>query len=196
MSLLPAFELGLWNAWIFTVPLIVLSIFGGKIVGIRESGEESIYTEKEKSIFNIYLVIIVASYTYSVFLPLKLGTLWFYFGLLIFLLGMIIEVMAMSSFVITPIDKPVIEGIYRVSRNPMYIGEILIYVSIGIACVSWIFLLLAIVASIMGYHSIDSEERFCLKKYGNAYQEYLKRTPRWIGIPKSGENDRNELRKG
>jgi protein-S-isoprenylcysteine O-methyltransferase Ste14 len=30
-----------------------------------------------------------------------------------------------------------------------------------------------------------TEERFCLKKFGNAYQEYIERTPRWIGISKS-----------
>jgi len=29
------------------------------------------------------------------------------------------------------------------------------------------------------------EERFCLEKYGDAYREYMNRTPRWIGIPKS-----------
>jgi len=28
------------------------------------------------------------------------------------------------------------------------------------------------------------EERFYLKKYGDAYREYMNRTPRWIGIPK------------
>jgi len=28
------------------------------------------------------------------------------------------------------------------------------------------------------------EERFCLEKYGDAYREYMNRTPRWIGIPK------------
>jgi protein-S-isoprenylcysteine O-methyltransferase Ste14 len=31
------------------------------------------------------------------------------------------------------------------------------------------------------------EERFCLRQYGEAYREYMNRTPRWIGIAKSGE---------
>jgi len=31
------------------------------------------------------------------------------------------------------------------------------------------------------------EERFCLEKYGDAYRNYLNRTPRWLGIPKSGK---------
>jgi protein-S-isoprenylcysteine O-methyltransferase Ste14 len=28
------------------------------------------------------------------------------------------------------------------------------------------------------------EERTCLNKFGNAYREYMDRTPRWLGIPK------------
>ena len=42
------------------------------------------------------------------------------------------------------------------------------------------------VARAMGIGVID-EERFLLEKYGDVYQQYLKRTPRWIGIPKSGK---------
>jgi len=30
------------------------------------------------------------------------------------------------------------------------------------------------------------EEHFCLEKYGDAYREYIDKTPRWLGLPKSG----------
>jgi len=30
-----------------------------------------------------------------------------------------------------------------------------------------------------------AEERFCLKQFGTTYREYIDRTPRWIGIPKT-----------
>jgi len=29
------------------------------------------------------------------------------------------------------------------------------------------------------------QERFLLEKYGTAYKEYMNRTPKWIGIPKT-----------
>jgi len=32
--------------------------------------------------------------------------------------------------------------------------------------------------------SIGAEERFLLNEYGATYQEYMNRTPRWLGIPK------------
>jgi len=32
---------------------------------------------------------------------------------------------------------------------------------------------------------VVAEERGCLETYGDEYKEYMNRTPRWIGIPKS-----------
>jgi protein-S-isoprenylcysteine O-methyltransferase Ste14 len=42
------------------------------------------------------------------------------------------------------------------------------------------------VAWIIIWHiAVKAEERFLLEKYGDTYREYMNRTPRWIGIPKS-----------
>jgi protein-S-isoprenylcysteine O-methyltransferase Ste14 len=63
---------------------------------------------------------------------------------------------------------------------------LLVIVGIGIACASWVFLLVAIVFAVAQMHILAiPEERFCLEKYGDAYREYMARTPRWVGIPKS-----------
>jgi protein-S-isoprenylcysteine O-methyltransferase Ste14 len=183
MSLMPAFELGLWNAWIFMVPLVIVSVFGVRLFGKRVSGENSSDTQMEKFSFVCMHLMVIASYVYSVFLPLKLGTLWFYIGLLIYLSGMLITIIAVLNFATTSVNKPVTKGVYTFSRNPMYVGESLINISISIACVSWIFLLVAVVVAILEQNMVVSEERFCLKKYGEAYREYMNRTPRWIGIP-------------
>jgi protein-S-isoprenylcysteine O-methyltransferase Ste14 len=185
MSLIPEFELGLWNAWILILPFLVLSVIGYRILGKRRSGGFSGHTKKEKMLESICMVIIFAFWAYCVFLPLKLGTFWFFAGLFIYLLGMLVVILAMLSFHTTPVDMPVTKGVYRISRHPMYVGEILIDISIGIACLSWIFLLLAIVEVILESYIVTAEERICLNQYGDAYKEYMNRTPRWIGVPKS-----------
>jgi len=196
MSRVPDFELGLWNAWIFMLPLIIISIFGARIFGKRGLEEKSGLTRREKILEGVYFVcmhlIVIASYAYSVFLPLKLGTAWFYIGLFIYLPSMIIEIMAMSAFATTPLDRPVTQGVYSFSRNPMYVGEFLINISISIACLSWIFFLVAVVVAILEHNIVVAEERFCLKKHGDAYREYVDRTPRWIGTPRPGKNNRED----
>jgi len=63
----------------------------------------------------------------------------------------------------------------------------LMNVSIGIACASWVFLLYTIIDMILGNISVRAEERYLLKKYGDAYREYMNRTPRWIGVLKLRE---------
>jgi protein-S-isoprenylcysteine O-methyltransferase Ste14 len=49
---------------------------------------------------------------------------------------------------------------------------------------SWIFLVITILHAIHLLIVEPAEERYCLKIYGKEYQDYMERTPRWIGIPK------------
>ena len=189
MSLIPAFEFGLWNAWILVIPMLILSVVGYRILGKRGSGGFSGYTKKEKMRDSIGMVIVFAFYAYSIFLPLKVGSTWFFAGLIIYVLGMSAAIWGMLSFRTTPVDKPVTKGIYRISRHPMYIGDILIDLSISVACLSWTFLLLVIFLVILYSQAVIAEERICLNQYGDAYKEYMNRTPRWIGIPKSENKD-------
>jgi protein-S-isoprenylcysteine O-methyltransferase Ste14 len=189
MSLIPEFELGFWNAWILVIPMLILSVIGWRILGKRGSGGFSGYTKKEKMLESIGMLIIFAFYAYGIFLPLKLGTSWFSAGLFIYLLGILVVILGLLSFHTTPVDKPVTKGVYRFSRHPMYVGDILIDIGISIAGLSWIFLLLVIVMVILYSHSVTAEESICLNQYGEAYREYMDRTPRWIGIPKSEKRD-------
>lgn len=126
---------------------------------------------------------------YSVFLPLKLGTDWFYGGLFVYLLGMIFGFIAMINFATAPLDKPATEGVYSFSRHPMYFSMFLMFIGIGIACFSWVFVLLAMIGLTLSDRLVVAEERLCLETYGEAYREYMSRTRRWIGIPKSGKAD-------
>ena len=185
MSLIPTFEVGVWNTWIFVLPLVIVSIVGVRLFGKRVSGEASSDTTMEKFSFTCMHLIVMASYVYSVFLPLKLGTAWFYVGLFIYLPGILTLIVAILNFATTPVDELVTQGIYRFSRNPMYVGEFLVNIGIGVSCLSWIFFLVALVVAVLQQNIVVAEERFCLKKYGDQFRDYMDRTPKWIGIPKS-----------
>ena len=207
MSLIPEFELGLWNAWIFMLYVIfsmvlpyllsgwlidkkILEKLGSQSKSEKEgTATDMPLNETEKKISNITSFLLFALIAYSIFLPLKLGTIWFFAGFLIYLLGAIIGTIAMLDFFTTAVDKPVTKGVYRFSRNPSYFGMFLIFGGTGIACVSWVFLLLTAVLVILFHIFVVSEERSCLQKYGNAYREYMNRTPKWIGIPKPEKED-------
>jgi hypothetical protein len=94
MSWVPAFKIGLWNAWMLMLylplhPLIMILV--DKAVGtgqfMKKMGDVP-YEKKEKRAFMTGMALMVLLVLYSIFLPLKLGTAWFYVGLAIYLLGL------------------------------------------------------------------------------------------------------------
>jgi protein-S-isoprenylcysteine O-methyltransferase Ste14 len=188
ISLIPAFEIGLWNAWIFMIGFLLppfISILYGKGKATSKKWMVSVPIKHEKLLNIISTVIIVAGFIYSIFLPLQLGKVWFYIGLVIFLIALVISLSATFISRATSIDKPFTQGPYRYSRHPLYVAQTLIFISITIACLSLVFLLITVI--MQSFHIIyaPAEEQYCLKRYGKDYMEYIKRTPRWIGSPKS-----------
>jgi protein-S-isoprenylcysteine O-methyltransferase Ste14 len=187
MSLVPAFELGLWNAWIFIIPMLIISFSDMRATASRESGKTGDFqlTRKENRLTHAVFLPMVASWVYAVFLPLQLGTIWLYGGLIICLFGMVFTSVAILNFATSPKDKVITKGLYRFTRNPTYIGMILTQTGLGIACSSWLYLLLTVAMMVLLNANLSAEERYCLYRFGDDYQKYKNSTPRWIGLPTS-----------
>jgi protein-S-isoprenylcysteine O-methyltransferase Ste14 len=190
MSLVPAFQIGVWNAWIFMIwPWV--DMLAVRLIGLdvyrRASGlpSEMKTSHQYRVVSYVSMTVDTMAIAYSIFLPFKLGTTWFYAGLAIFLTGLVVLTAATMNFATTPMDVPVTRGIYHYSRHPLYLASLLIYFSVGIASASWVFLLIFVVQSVSIRIAAVEEERFCLEKYDEAYHEYIDKTPRWLGLPKS-----------
>ena len=191
MLFTPDFKLGLWNAWIFIVPALVLTLLcillmtkkgapGGEVRQTRVSKITLLVASLSKFIF-------FPAAIYSVFLPLKLGTIWFYVGLPITLIGLVGIIIVFVDWANTPAGEPVTRGIYRFSRHPMYVTDIFLFLGVSIITASWVFLLLTLIlgVGVTRPYFIKVEEAECIGQYGAVYLEYMNRTPRWLGIPKS-----------
>jgi len=194
VSLIPAFELGLWNAWILIIPMLIISFSDMRVTASRESGRAGDFqlTRKENRLTYAVFLPMVVSWVYTVFLPLQLGTAWLYSGLIICLFGMVFTSVAILNFATSPKDKVITQGLYRFTRNPTYIGMILMQIGLGIACSSWLYLLLTVALMILLNANLSAEERYCLYRFGDDYLKYKNITPRWIGIPKS----KNKMQEG
>ena len=191
MSLIPEFELGFWNAWIFMGPSLLLMLLCLLVMIKKDApGGPARITCKSKItllVASLSKIIYFPAAIYSVFLPLELGSVWFYVGFPITLIGLAGSLVVLVSWAITPAGEPVTRGLYRYSRHPMYVTMVLLLLGVGIASVSWVFLLFAIISGVgvTRPYFVKIEEAQCLGHYGAAYREYMNRTPRWIGIPKS-----------
>lgn len=73
------------------------------------------------------------------------------------------------------------EGVYRLTRNPMYLGMASIY--LGITVIAGCLILAALfVPVIITIHRgvILREEKYLSRKFGAAYDDYRRLTRRWI----------------
>jgi protein-S-isoprenylcysteine O-methyltransferase Ste14 len=195
MSLIPEFELGLWNAWVFMVPSLLLMLLCLLLMTKKGApGGPARVPCKSKTtllVASLSKIIYFPAVIYSVFLPLQLGKTWFYAGLPITLIGLVGSIAVLVSWATTPAGQPVIRGIYRYSRHPMYVTMVLLFLGVSIISASWVFLLLTIISGVgvTRPYFVKIEEAQCLGHYGAAYREYMNRTPRWIGIPRSKKRD-------
>jgi protein-S-isoprenylcysteine O-methyltransferase Ste14 len=86
---------------------------------------------------------------------------------------------------LNPVDSPkrlFTGGVYQISRNPMYLGLLLIYA--GIALLRWqlwALLLIVIPFFVVDRIYIPTEEQRMFEAFGEAYERYRKRVRRWLG---------------
>jgi protein-S-isoprenylcysteine O-methyltransferase Ste14 len=188
MWLTPVFEIGLWNAWVFMLVFFILMFIPDILNAVkRGKGEEDFslfppMEKNEKLVNGIWGIIYLVGFVYSIFLPMRLNTEWFYIGLLIILPGLIIWIIVIINIVTTPQGEPFTKGAYRYSRHPMFTAQTLILIGVSIIATSLIFLLLSIVLIILLFVTASYEEISCLEHFGDAYRLYLEKTPKWIGI--------------
>lgn len=75
----------------------------------------------------------------------------------------------------------VVGGVYRISRNPMYLGMALALIGYGINLANGAaFLMIPVFVLYMSRFQIVPEERVMLEKFGRQYQAYTARVRRWI----------------
>jgi len=185
MSLVPVFNIGVWNAWILTTLLLLFILLSGLLP--KNIGKRIIPAKEVRKINNIMMIVFFTMIIYSIFLPLKLDSVWLYTGLAVYILGFVISSAALFSIAATKPGVPFTTGMYRYSRHPIALGTLLPMIGAGIATASWLFLLLSVILMVISRFSAITEEDATTKKFGETYKKYIVRAPRWIGLPKSGK---------
>ena len=80
-----------------------------------------------------------------------------------------------------PTTALVVDGIYRQTRNPLYLGTTLIYLGLGVAAGSlWAIVLVVPLLWVINVGVVAREERYLERKFGDAYRAYKARVRRWI----------------
>jgi len=114
---------------------------------------------------------------------------WSLFGAFLIAAGIVLNIFADQSFkksgtIVKPFEESaalVTNGVFRISRHPMYLGMVLILLGISFSLGSLITFLVCLIFSIlMQVRFIDAEEKMLEKKFGQAWIEYKHNVRRWI----------------
>ena len=110
-------------------------------------------------------------------------------GGLIGLIGIGLQGLAIAEFrktgqapsVEQPTTSIIRTGPYRFSRNPIYLGAVLIYLGVAIATGSiWVLVALGPTIVMTHFLAIVPEEQYLERKFGDEYDRYKQSVRRWL----------------
>jgi len=139
----------------------------------------------------LFVVPILASLAFEWLVPTSfahgasrwtLGALIFVAGIALNVGGFVTEKRAGTDPIpFNPTTRIVAHGLYRFSRNPMYLGFALCTFGLAILVDSgWMLLALPIGLVLVDRIVITREERYLERKFGDEYLNYKRRVRRWL----------------
>ena len=113
------------------------------------------------------------------------------FGLVCLIIGVVIIILSINKFrqiktTISPLNPNktsflVVNGIYRYTRNPMYLGLLFILLSIGLYLKNYVsFSIILFFIFFITKNQIIPEEEVLESIFGDEYKKYKKKVRRWI----------------
>ena len=136
---------------------------------------------KEVIAYWIYQLSTVGIILYPLFLHIQADfSLLFYAGLVFSGIGLAALFITVINFSF-PNDMGLnTNGLYRFSRNPMYVSYFFCFVGMALLTQSAVLLCMVFIFQVSAHWIIRAEERECIKKFGISYEQYMKKTRRYL----------------
>jgi protein-S-isoprenylcysteine O-methyltransferase Ste14 len=180
---MPAFQIGWLNGWILLALLVltdgVLFLSFPKPV-VARLFDRSGWSQKQGTLTVLSKLCALFCIVSIVLTPLKIGSPVFIAGIILVALGLVGLVKAVLDFRHTPLDQPVVRGLYRISRHPQIVMSSVVILGACLAIGSGAAVIAFAGAKVLGHYGILAEEEVCLRQYGDDYRAYLQRVPRYF----------------
>ncbi|OKP94255.1 isoprenylcysteine carboxylmethyltransferase family protein [Paenibacillus sp. P46E] len=171
------------NAFILVIPLFLIrfgllgrmnrsALSRAALFAPTEGGER--VASLLYQIMNIFIIL------YPLFLKVQTKPPKFSMGLFIYILGIIVLIFSTIAFAKPNRSGLNANGIYKVSRNPMYIGYFLYFLGCAVLMNSILLFITLLIFQISAHWIILSEEKWCIKNFGSEYVSYMNRVRRYF----------------
>ena len=144
---------------------------------VKEANYFAPLRNKEKYFYIMYQI----TNFLLVFLPLLYQVnIYSYLGWIVYILGIALVLITIIHFSDKSNSGLRVKGVYKYSRNPMYICYFIYFLGCSLLLNSWIYFLVLLVFQLSAHWIILSEERWCEKNYGDSYLSYKDSVRRYI----------------
>lgn len=171
------------SAFITVIPIIIiryalLNIFSKE--ALKRAAFFAPLAGRERIAFWAYQITTLFILVDLILLKIRIDSDWFYIGVVIYGFGLILYAISMVDYARPKTNGINTNGLYQISRNPMYISYFICLFGCVLISKSWMLLVLLIIFQISSHWIILSEERWCIKKFGEEYMRYMNKVRRYI----------------
>ena len=171
------------SAFLTVIPIIVIRYLLLSMLNKEALSRAAFFTPlegRERIAYWVYQVTTLFILVDLILLKIRIDSGWFYIGLAIYSFGLVLYAMSMADYAKPKANGINLNGLYRVSRNPMYISYFICLFGCVLISNSWTLFILLIIFQISSHWIILSEERWCIKKFGEEYMRYMNKVRRYI----------------
>lgn len=135
----------------------------------------------EQCAYVIYQISNVIIFLYLCFLTIRIEFDWYFsVGIIAYVAGLFLCARTMVAFAKPDNSGLNTNGIYRYSRNPMYVAYFIYFVGCVFLTKSFLLGVIVLIFQISAHWIILSEERECIEKFQDDYRNYMKKVRRYI----------------
>ena len=163
----------------FLIRFTLLSILNKEAV--KRAAYFAPLLNKEKTAYYIYQISNILIIIYLFFLKVKTTPeRLFFLGIFIYALGSVLLIISVINFAYPSQNGINQNGIYKISRNPMYLSYFIFFIGCVFITQSLLLLIFVILFIITSHVIIISEERWCINEFGKEYLDYMKKVRRYF----------------
>lgn len=171
------------NGFILIVPLLFMRYGLPTLIDKQALVRASHYPTFPKS-KTIYLFIYQFCTCLLVIIPFFLNvdidSLYIYIGICIYILGIIVLTLSTIHFSKPNKNNLCKTGLYKISRNPMYIGYFIYFLGCVFMTESIALFIILMIFQFTCHWLILEEEKWCVNNFGSEYSEYMKKVRRYF----------------
>jgi len=114
------------------------------------------------------------------FIKIVVESFMFHVGVFIYIIGVLLYAVSMINFGKPSKQGVSTDGLYRYSRNPIYVAFFFFLLGCVLITQSLILLLFVTIYQVSVHWVILSEERWCLAEFGDEYKLYMEKVRRYF----------------